>query len=109
LACTETYVSLDCPVINKRLTRNPIKIKIPNGSTIESTHVAEIDLPMLRPAAGKAHIVPALDNCSLLLLGQYVMPATPSYSRPTLFVSLMMVPPYLLAAAFHQHVAHRIA
>jgi hypothetical protein len=25
---------------------------------------------MLRPAAFKAHIVPALDNCSLLSLGQ---------------------------------------
>jgi hypothetical protein len=69
-ACTETYVSLSCPVLNKRLTTNPIKIKIPNGATIESTHVAEVDLPMLRPAARKAHIVPALDNCSLLSLGQ---------------------------------------
>jgi hypothetical protein len=57
-------------VLNKRLTQNPIKIKIPNGATIKSTHVAEIDLPMLRPAARKAHIVPALDNCSLLSLGQ---------------------------------------
>jgi hypothetical protein len=55
-ACTETYVSLSCPVLNKRLTQNPIKIKIPNGVTIESTHVAEIDLPMLRPAARKAHL-----------------------------------------------------
>jgi hypothetical protein len=53
-------------VLNKRLTRNPIKIKIPNGATIKSTHIAEIDFPMLRPAARKAHIVPALNNCSLL-------------------------------------------
>jgi hypothetical protein len=57
-------------VFNKRLATKPIKIKIPNGSTIESTHVAELDLPMLRPAARQAHIVPALDNCSLLSLGQ---------------------------------------
>jgi hypothetical protein len=56
-------------VLKKRLTRNPIKI-IPNGATMESTHLAEIDLPMLPPATHKAHIVPALDNCSLLLLGQ---------------------------------------
>jgi hypothetical protein len=73
-ACTVTYVSLSCPVLNKRLTRNPIKIKIPNGATIESTHITEIDRPMLRPTARKAHIVPALDNCSLLSLGQLCDP-----------------------------------
>jgi hypothetical protein len=69
-ACTETCVSLSCPVLNKRLTTDPIKIKNPNGATIESPHIAEVDLPILRPAARKAHIVPALDNCSLLSLGQ---------------------------------------
>jgi hypothetical protein len=57
-------------VLNKRLTSHPITIKIPNGATIQSTHVAELDLPMLRPDARKAHIVPALDDCSLLSLGQ---------------------------------------
>jgi hypothetical protein len=45
-------------------------IKIPDGTTIKSTHVTEIKLPMLQPAARKAHIVPALNNCSLLSLGQ---------------------------------------
>jgi hypothetical protein len=36
---------------------------------MQSTHVGKLDLLMLRPAARKAHIVPALHNCSLLSMG----------------------------------------
>jgi hypothetical protein len=34
-----------------------------------STHEAELDLPTLRLAARRAHIVPALQHCSLLSIG----------------------------------------
>jgi hypothetical protein len=34
-----------------------------------STHEAELDLPNLRLAARRAHIVPALQHCSLLSIG----------------------------------------
>jgi hypothetical protein len=37
---------------------------------MESTHEGELDFPMLRPNACHAHIVPALQNCSLLSIGQ---------------------------------------
>jgi hypothetical protein len=36
---------------------------------MQSTHVGQLDLPMLRPAARQAHVVPALHNCSLLSMG----------------------------------------
>jgi hypothetical protein len=35
-----------------------------------STHEGEFDLPTLRPEARRAHIIPALHNCSLLSIGQ---------------------------------------
>ncbi len=38
--CTETYVSLSCPVLNKRLTTDPIKIKIPNGARKERKRIS---------------------------------------------------------------------
>eukprot|EP00980_Cylindrotheca_fusiformis_P026920 scaffold18042_cov83-Cylindrotheca_fusiformis.AAC.1 len=36
---------------------------------MESTHICELDIPELRPAARHAHVVPALHNCSLLSIG----------------------------------------
>jgi hypothetical protein len=68
--CTSNYASLECPVINKRPTNNPIHVQNPNGSLMTSTHEAEFDLPMLRPEARRAHIIPELHNCSLLSIGQ---------------------------------------
>jgi hypothetical protein len=55
-------------VLNKRLTDDPIDIQNPNGEMMQSTHIGELDLP-LRPAALRAHIVPALKYCSLLSMG----------------------------------------
>jgi hypothetical protein len=65
---TATYISTSCPVLNKRITDDPINIQNPNGEIMQSTHIGELDLP-LRPAALKAHIVPALKDCSLLSMG----------------------------------------
>ena len=48
----------------------PITIQLPNGHHVTSTHEAELDLPMLLPAARHVHIVPGLHNCSLLSIGQ---------------------------------------
>jgi hypothetical protein len=62
---TSTYISLDCPVLNKQIAN----IQNPNGQRMQSTHVGELNLPMLRPTARKAHIVPTLHNCSLLSMG----------------------------------------
>jgi hypothetical protein len=66
---TSTYISINCPVINKRPTMNHIGISNPNGQIMTSTHEAKLDLPPLRLAARRAHIVPALQHCSLLSVG----------------------------------------
>jgi len=54
------YATLDLPVVNQRHTSCPVTIKLPNGEQILSTHEAELDLPMLLPAAPHVHLVPGL-------------------------------------------------
>jgi hypothetical protein len=66
---TANYVSIRCPVINKRPTKNPIRISNPNGQVMTSTHEAELDIPVLRLDARRAHIVPDLHHCSLVSMG----------------------------------------
>jgi hypothetical protein len=50
--------------VNQRPNRCPITIQLPNGEHVVSTHEAELDLPMLLPAARHVHLVPGLHNCS---------------------------------------------
>jgi hypothetical protein len=66
---TSTYISTNCPISNPQLAEEAIAIQNPNSAIMMSTHVGEIDLPMLRPAARRAHIVPDLHDCSLLSIG----------------------------------------
>ena len=57
-------------MVNKRPATNPITIQLPNGDRVMSTHEAELNLPMLLPAARHVHLVPGLHECSLLSIGQ---------------------------------------
>jgi hypothetical protein len=47
-----------------------LTVRFPNGKTIKSTHTAVLDIPELSKAATAAHIFPAMENDSLLSLGQ---------------------------------------
>jgi hypothetical protein len=62
----------DAPVLNKCPTLNPITIQNPNGSIMTSADEAELDLPMLPPAAARhIHIIPdLLASSSLISMGQ---------------------------------------
>jgi hypothetical protein len=70
---TAHFGSIDAPVINKRLSLNPISIRNPNGTTIMTlTHKADhLDLPMLPPAARRIYIIPELASASLISMGQF--------------------------------------
>ena len=57
------------PVLNKQVAQYPITIRNPNGSTMRSTHLAELPIPHLPMAARRAHIVPELRSHSLLSIG----------------------------------------
>jgi hypothetical protein len=67
---TAHFGTIDAPVINKRLSLNPISIRTPNGTIMTLTHEADLDLPMLPPAARHIHIVPELASSSLISMGQ---------------------------------------
>jgi hypothetical protein len=45
-------------------------VVLPDGRTIKSTHVTELDVPDLPLAARTAHIFPGLTNGSLISIGQ---------------------------------------
>ena len=40
--------------------KNPVTVTIPDGSTLKSTHVRELDLPQLPIAARIGHVIPGL-------------------------------------------------
>jgi hypothetical protein len=67
---TAHFCTIDTPVINQRIAKHPISIRNPNGSVMQSTHTAELDLPHLPFLARQVHIVPALAHHSLISIGQ---------------------------------------
>jgi hypothetical protein len=52
------------------VTTNPLTVRLQNGKTMKSTHTAILDIPQLSKAAKAGHIFPAMENNSLLLVGQ---------------------------------------
>jgi hypothetical protein len=45
-------------------------VRLPNGATMESSHISELDIPELNAAASKSHVFPGMANHSLLSVGQ---------------------------------------
>jgi hypothetical protein len=56
--------------LNKIKSQNPLTVRLPNGSTMESTHTASLDIPELNKAASIAHIFSGMANHSLLSVGK---------------------------------------
>ena len=56
--------------MNKTPSKVPLKVALPDGSYMYSTHTAELSLPQIPTAARIAHLFPALGNTSLLSIGQ---------------------------------------
>jgi hypothetical protein len=48
----------------------PLMVRLPNGTTMESSHTAELDIPELNAAASKAHVFPGMATHSLLAVKQ---------------------------------------
>mgnify|MGYP007004165810 FL=1 len=63
---TGHFVVEGAPVINKQPATNPITITLPSGSTIQSTHTCNLDIPWLLHHVTKAHIAPGLAHSSLI-------------------------------------------
>jgi hypothetical protein len=56
--------------LNKTLTTNPLTVRFPNGQTVKYTHTSTPDILQLSKSAKAAHIFPAMENNSLLSVGQ---------------------------------------
>ena len=52
--------------INPKVATNPLRIRIPNGQTVTSSHTCLLDLPLLPKDARIAHIVPGMSGFSLI-------------------------------------------
>jgi hypothetical protein len=68
--CTAHFLLENAKCSNKKSTTTPLAVCLPNGDTITSTHTATLNMPSLPHAARQAHILPGLDQHSLLSVGQ---------------------------------------
>jgi hypothetical protein len=57
--------------LNKVKSQNQLTVRLPNGTTMESTHTASLYIPELNRSALIAHIFPGMTNQSLLSVGQF--------------------------------------
>eukprot|EP00804_Cyclotella_cryptica_P010472 CCRYP_012303-RA/>CCRYP_012303-RA protein AED:0.45 eAED:0.14 QI:0/0/0/0.6/1/1/5/0/1176 len=62
---TAHFLVKGAAVKNKQPT-GPLKIKLPNGTVIQSTHTCNLDIPWLPNSITEAHIVPGLSHSSLV-------------------------------------------
>jgi hypothetical protein len=79
ISCLSTH-----PAKNKIKSENTLTVRLPNGSTMESTHTASIDIPELSRAAFIAHIFPGMATTHYCQLVIFTMKATPLHLRLTL-------------------------
>lgn len=68
---TGHFLQADAPVTNKQIATNPIRITLPDGNKIQSSHTCNLDIPWLPDAITAGHIVPKLSHTSLLATRQF--------------------------------------
>ncbi|KAL7462039.1 hypothetical protein ACHAXS_002437 [Conticribra weissflogii] len=67
---TGTFLLPGAPVINIRKAKTPLRIILPDGNYIYSTHQCNLNNSGLPPAMTEAHIVPGLAHTSLISIKQ---------------------------------------
>jgi hypothetical protein len=68
--CTGHFLLSKAPCLNKTLTSSSLTVRLPNGQTMKSAHTATLDIPQLSKVAKAAHVFPAMENNSILSVGQ---------------------------------------
>lgn len=68
--CTTHLSTPTNDLINITKSETPLKISIPDGSTMTSTHSGHLNIPELPPEATRSHIVPEMTTHNLLSVGQ---------------------------------------
>ena len=64
--CSNYYVILNTPVMNKHIANIPITVLQPNDTSMVSTHTCELPLDSISPTARRGHIIHALPSGALL-------------------------------------------
>ena len=65
------FIGPDKSCINKVPTEHGISVRLPNGETMQSNHMALLPFPQMTISARRAHVFPALQNKALLSIGQF--------------------------------------
>lgn len=68
---TSHFVTINAPIVNKKVAKQPLAITTAGGAVLYSSHTGELDLPYLPVAARRCHVVPSLRDFSLLSVGQF--------------------------------------
>ena len=63
---TSHFLIAGAPVINQKVAAAPIRINLPDGAQLTSSHTATLDIPWIPRSARQAHIVPGLSHTSLI-------------------------------------------
>ena len=64
------YLSINTPMLNPIKVLNPMAFQISNGGILTSSETYNIDLPVLPKAARQGHLIPGLDQRSLISIGK---------------------------------------
>jgi len=67
---TSHFLMTAAPVTDQAIATTPLRVKLPNGTILHSSHTCMLDLPALPPQARKGHIIPGLANHSLISIVQ---------------------------------------
>jgi hypothetical protein len=58
--CTGHFLLINAPCRNKIKSKHPLRVRLPNGDTMDSSHKAALDIPELSESASVAHVFPAM-------------------------------------------------
>ena len=64
------FFALRTPLQNIKPSQRPIQVELPDHRHMESTHEGDLPIPTLPPKARKAYLFPALQDTSLISIGQ---------------------------------------
>ena len=65
---TSHFLVVDSPVDDVTPTTNPMRVRQPDGTHVQLTHICSLRIPELPRDAQLAHIIPGLASHSLLLV-----------------------------------------
>jgi hypothetical protein len=60
---------INTPCQNNIKSQSPLRVRLPNGDTIDSTHTSSLDIPEFIQAEYIAHVFPGMANKYLLSVG----------------------------------------